>query len=247
MHPILFKLGPLTIYSYGVMVACAFGVTALLIRYRSPEFGIPRPQAMDLVIWVLVGGILGARALYILVNPYHFLSRPVEIFMLHHGGLIFFGGLGGGLIGAVLFIRKEGLSFADTSDLIASYIALGQAIGRIGCLLNGCCYGRPTNLPFGILFPGEKAPLHPTQIYESLACLAIFIFLLSLQAKRPFKLSIFLLYLILYSVFRFFNEYFRGDNLQAFLGLTLGQIIYLLLFFVGVVVYIKRLRRAQKV
>ncbi len=228
-------------------MACAFGVTLLLIRYRSPEFEISRLQTMDFVIWVLVAGILAARALYVLVNFHYFLSHPIEIFMLHHGGLIFFGGLAGGLIGGALFIRKKGLSFANISDLVAPYIALGQAIGRIGCLLNGCCYGRPTNLPFGILFSGEKIPLHPTQIYESLTCLGIFIFLRTLQAKRPFKLSIFLLYLILYSAVRFFNEYFRGDNLQVFLGLSLGRIAYLLLFSIAVVIYMRRLGNVQKV
>ena len=244
MHPVLFKLGPVTIYSYGVMLASAFIISALLISSRTREFGIPRAQIMDFFVWVLIGGILGARVLYVLTNLSYFWANPVEIIMLHHGGLVFFGGLGGGLLGGVFFIKKRKLSFANITNLIAPYILLGQAIGKIGCLLNGCCYGRPTHLPFAVLFPGGREFLHPTQVYEALAYLILFLFLRALQARSAFRGNIFLLYLIFYSIVRFFIEYFRADSPLFLFGLTLFQLISLAVVFIAVA--IGRLCRVHK-
>ena len=246
MHPVLFKIGPLTIYSYGVMVAVAFLTAALLMRSRACNFGIRPAVVLDLITWIFISGIAGARLMYILVNPDIFIADPLEMVMLHHGGLVFFGGLLGGLLGSMLFVRKRGLSFPNIADLMAPYVALGQAIGKIGCFLNGCCYGRPTNLPFGIIFPGLPGPRHPAQIYESLCYLALFVFLIFLQRRRQFFGGVFLLYVMLYSTARFFIEYARGDTSTLLPHLTIFQAISLIVFAGSMALYIAGWRRVKK-
>ena len=128
MHPVLFRIGPLTVYFYGVMVTVAFLVAALLMRSRACNFGIRPAVVLDFITWIFISGIAGARLTYILINLDIFIADPLEMIMLHHGGLVFFGGLLGGFLGSILFVRKRGLSFPEIADLTAPYIAPAAAI-----------------------------------------------------------------------------------------------------------------------
>lgn len=239
MHPILFQLGPITIYSYGIMLAIAFLVSTLLAKQKARQFNIEPSKILDLAIWMMLFGIIGARLNYVLLNLGDFIKRPLEVFYLHKGGLVFYGGaISSGIVG-ILYVKKNKLPVLDVADLIAPYIALGQSIGRIGCLLNGCCWGKSTTLAWGIVLPGHDDILHPTQVYSVLGNLFIFLILNFLQDKRRFNGQIFILYFLFYSSFRFFIEFLRGDNPIIFFHLTFSQIISIIIFIFAILGYIK--------
>ena len=234
MHPVLLKLGPLNVYSYGVMVALGFAVATACIYMRAPRFGIDGNSVVDAMIIMLVSGIIGARALYVFQNLDHYLANPLEIPNLAKGGLIWYGAFLAGLAAAAVYIKKKGMDFWTAVDLAAPYIALGQAIGRIGCFLNGCCYGIETS-------PGttlaEYVARHPVQLYSAASLLAIFVILRIWQDRRRFRGEIFLGYCILYSSKRFLMEFFRGDNPRVILGLTMSQAISIVILAVSVAVF----------
>ena len=256
MHPIIFKFGPFTIYSYGLMVAIGFILAAWLGKKNAvlrrntigkstltdiEESKRPLPtsnQLLDFFIYVLVSGIIGARLFYVLLNINKYTRNPLEILMINHGGLVLYGGVIFGVIVGVWFLNKRKLAVFRTLDIIIPYVALGQSIGRIGCLLNGCCYGRPTNLPIGIYFYGSQERIHPTQIYSSLVMLVIFLIIRFLQGRRLINGQIFLLYFILYSFSRFFIEFLRGDNPSIFIGLTFSQLFSICVFFTSLIFFI---------
>jgi len=155
MHPILLKIGPITVYSYGVMVSLAFAVCAFLIWYNAPLARIPREKVLDLVIVILISGIIGARALHVILNFNYYRIHPLDTIMLFKGGLAFHGALISSLIGAIVFLKINAVPICSTADLVAPYAALGQAIGRIGCFLNGCCFGKISGSGyFGVIFSG---------------------------------------------------------------------------------------------
>ena len=251
MHPVILKLGPITIYSYGLMVALAFILATYLAQKQASFKGIEPKRIVDLALYLVVFGIVGGRLFYVLINLDDYISNPLEIIMIHHGGLAIYGGIILGSLAGILFLVKNRLPVFKTVDLVIPYVALGQAIGRIGCLLNGCCYGRPTTGAFGIYFPGNTYLLHPTQIYSSLSMLALFIVLRTLQRFTPldsrhltgFELkegSIFLLYLLLYATIRFSIDFFRGDTPRIIWGLTIYQIISIVMFVILLPILIMR-------
>lgn len=219
MHPILLKLGPLNIYSYGVMVAVGFGIVAFLVYRRAADFGVNRDMTIDYLILVLISGVVGARILYVLLNFGYYKACPIEILNLSKGGLVWYGGFAAAILASIWFTKRRGLDLWSVADLFAPYIALGQAFGRIGCYLNGCCYGipAPENFIFG--------RTHPTQIYSSILLFIIFAVLLKWQGARRFKGEIFMGYCILYSCKRFLIEFMRADNPRIFLGLTISQLV----------------------
>ena len=189
----------------------------------------------------MISGIVGARLLYVLTNLSEYLKHPLEIIMLNHGGLVIYGGIILATFTGIFFLSKRKLPILKTADVLFPYVALAQSIGRIGCLLNGCCYGRPTGLPWGIYFPGQTIALHPTAIYFSLNALAIFIILKIVQERKKFTGQVFLLYFILYPAGRFFIEFFRGDSPHNIFGLfTLSQIVSIVLFVVALLIYRRR-------
>ncbi|MBU0605597.1 MAG: prolipoprotein diacylglyceryl transferase [Candidatus Omnitrophica bacterium] len=219
MHPILLKLGPLNIYSYGVMVAVGFSTVAFLVYRRASKFGVNRDMVIDYLILVLVSGVIGARILYVFLNFGYYKADPIEILNLSKGGLVWYGGFIAAILASVWFANKRRVDLWSIADLLAPYIALGQAFGRIGCYLNGCCYGipAPENFIFG--------RTHPTQIYSSILLVIIFVVLLKWQNARRFRGEIFMGYCILYSCKRFLIEFMRGDNPRIFLGLTVSQLV----------------------
>jgi len=221
------------------MLALAMGICTFLLSRDAKRLNIKPDCILDLVFWVVLSGILGARAFYILLNLDYFLNHPEDLIKLHQGGLAWQGALILGTVSGVVFIRKSGLPLWKTMDLAAPYLALGQAIGRLGCFLNGCCYGK--EFAGGIFFPVHDKFLYPTQLYESASLLIVFFILKRYQAGSPREGKTFLVYLILSSLERFIVEFFRGDHTTIGLGLSLFQMISLIIMAAASFVF-RRLR-----
>jgi len=218
MHPDLISIGPLTIHTYGFLVALGFAVGILTAIKVGKAQGVPSQQVMDIAFVMIVCAIVGSRLFYVLINVSYYKAHPLDIFKLWQGGLVFSGGLVATAAAMIWYLKRHHLSFWSTGDLWAPSLALGQAIGRIGCHMAGCCYGRPTGTSWGVVFTHPKSlaplnlPLYPTQIFEAFGGLAIFLLVLFLHGKRKFEGQVFLWYLILHSTARLFAERFRGDE-----------------------------------
>jgi len=220
MHPILFNLGPFRIYSYGLFIALGFLVTIFLIEKKVTGVKeIPATKISHLCLIIFIFAILGARLMYVLTNLSYYRERPLEILMLHHGGLMFHGGLIAGLAAAGGYLKRSKLPILSVLDIVALYLPIGQAIGRIGCLLNGCCFGREG---------------HPAQIYASLGSLIIFMILRLVSQHRPSKGTIFSLYLTLYPINRIIVELFRADLPKIWMGFSLTQLLSVGIFVLGI-------------
>ncbi len=217
MHSIAFQIGGLTIHWYGILVALGFFAGLWTASRRGRLEGIAPEQVYDLGPWLIVGGIAGGRVLYVISYwREQFAQKPFpEVFMVQHGGLVFYGGLIGAIACGMFYLLLKKLPLWKMTDIMAPSIALGYAFGRIGCLMNGCCYGRACSLPWAIRFPADHAtqgmPVHPTEIYDSLLNLGFYLFLAWLFRRKKFDGQIFAVYLIGYALIRSFVEYFRGD------------------------------------
>jgi len=218
MFPILIEFGFFKIFTYGLLVATGFLVAILLASSRAEKEGLDSQKVLDLCFYVMVSSLLGARLLYVIVEYRYFLDSPLEIFKFWKGGLVFYGGLILGVLISLWYLKRNQMPMWKTADLLAPSIALGQSIGRWGCFFAGCCYGKKTDVAWGITFtdPRSLAPLeislHPTQVYLSLNAVFIFIFLMWLSKRKVFDGQILWSYGILYSIGRFLIEYFRGDD-----------------------------------
>ncbi len=217
MYPDLFSIGPLTVHTYGVFVAIGFLAGIFVATRTGKKTGIDPNRVLDMGFMIIVCGIIGSRAAYILINFSHYAAYPKDILKLWQGGLVFSGGLVLVVIAAVWYSRHHGYNIWTIGDLWAPAAAIGQAIGRIGCFFAGCCYGKPGDLPWCVVFSNPKSlatlnvPLHPTQLYSSLSSFLIFIVLLILQKKKKFEGQVFLWFLILHSTARLILEKYRGD------------------------------------
>lgn len=227
MHPLICQIGPVSIYSYGLMLAIAVVICGYLFARDMALLGVSRDLAFDFVFWVVFFGILGARVFFVFLNISYFVDHLVEIIMVQQGGLSWQGGLVAGSVTAVVYVRRKKLPLLKMLDVAAPYAALGQAIGRIGCLLNGCCYGRPVS--WGMYFSVHHDRLHPTQIYMTLGLLALFIILRKVKKVLSNDGQVFVCYLFGASFIRFFIEYFRADHVNTFMGLSIFQIVCLIL------------------
>jgi phosphatidylglycerol---prolipoprotein diacylglyceryl transferase len=223
VHPILFSLGPLTIYSYGVLLAAAYLVGLGLAVRRANAAGMDGNRILDLGIWVIIAALVGAKALLFLLDFDHFTSSWDNFLTLMRSGGVFYGGLIGAVVVCIYQLRKHRLAVWPSGDLFAPGIALGYMVGRLGCLMAGCCFGRETDVAWAITFTDPAAslnvgtplnvPLHPTQIYESLAGLVIFGLLLIIERRgRQFPGRTFWSFVLLYAVSRFIIEFYRGDD-----------------------------------
>jgi phosphatidylglycerol:prolipoprotein diacylglycerol transferase len=217
LHPVAVELGSFSVRWYGVLAALAFLIGLWLASRRGLRAGILPERIADLGTWLIIGTIIGARAWY--VASYwreEFAGKPVwEIFALRHGGLVFYGGFVGAALACILFVRIKRLPLWRYADVLAPSIALGFALGRIGCLLNGCCYGKACDLPWAIRFPSDHftqgQPVHPTEIYDSLWSFGLYLALAWLYRRRKFDGQVFAVFLIGYAVCRSVVEVFRGD------------------------------------
>jgi phosphatidylglycerol:prolipoprotein diacylglycerol transferase len=251
MHPILLTLGPVTLYTYGAMLVLAFSLSAWLagriLRDLPPELQRLTPgQAVDLSCLALLGGIAGGRLFFVVLHWRFFLDAPQYLLALWQGGLVWYGGFAGGLTAAWLYARHHRVPFRWVLDLFAPILALGHAVGRVGCFLNGCCYGEVTDAWCGIIMPGEPRPVFPTQLAESLGLLFLYITLRLLQrpsmlVSRPGRL--FGVYLCGYAVLRFILEGYRGDQVPVWAGLTLQQMISVLVLLTGLLLMTKGKRQ----
>ena len=232
MYPILLKIGPVCIHSYGLMLALAFFTGVFLAQRKAKEAAIALYVIGTSALLMLFSGIIGARLLYIAINIGYYINNPLEILMLQHGGLAFYGGAATALMAEIIYLRKKRLPVYKVGDLIIPYVALGQAIGRIGCFLNGCCFGKPTDFYFSVIFPGTAHTVHPTQIYSSLFLLILYVFLRLLQQLKLKEGIVLLSYGLLYSTFRFLIEFLRGDNTILLFGLTFSQIASIIIFII---------------
>jgi phosphatidylglycerol:prolipoprotein diacylglycerol transferase len=242
MHPILFSVGDWPVYSYGVLLAAAYLIGLQLGVMRARRAGVDPARVMDLGIYLIIAALVGAKLMLIAVDWDYFRSQPRELLSLVRAGGVFYGGLIAAVAVGLWLVRRYKLPVWTTADLMAPGIALGHVVGRFGCLLAGCCYGRPTDVPWAITFTDPLAaqnvgtplgiPLHPTQLYDAGAELLILGILLFTERKgRPFAGRTFWGYLLLYGISRFIIEFYRGDPNRGTVmaGLSTSQFVSLLL------------------
>ena len=249
MFPDLISIGPFTIHTYGFFVAVGFAVGILTAVKVGKSQGVPSQQVMDMAFVMIVWAIIGSRLFYVLINFSHYKIHPLDIIKLWQGGLVFSGGLVATAAAMLWYLRRHRLSFWSTGDLWAPSLALGQALGRVGCFMAGCCYGRPTGSSWGVVFTNPKSlaplniPLYPTQVFEAFGGFMIFLILLFLHGKRKFEGQVFLWYLILHSTARLFVERFRGDERGLIPGTDMSATqLVAILILVGSVVLLFILR-----
>jgi phosphatidylglycerol:prolipoprotein diacylglycerol transferase len=235
MHPRLFtipgfdllgrNLGPFTLHSYGVLLAIAF-VTGLWVASRQAKAaGLDPARVTDMAVYVLIAGLIGAKVLLVVVEWSFYARNPRELLSILQSGGVFYGGLIGALPVAWWYARKHALPAWRTADALAPAVLIGQAIGRLGCFCAGCCYGKLAEVPWAVTFRDSYAsrtvgtpldlPLHPTQLYESLATLVIFFVLVRMTPRKRFDGQITLAYIFFYALARFVIEYYRGDAVRG--------------------------------
>lgn len=242
-------LGPIPINWYGLTFILAFLLGRALVRLWAPQVGFGRDRVDGVLAWVLAGTIAGARLYFVLQNDFtNYMSHPWRILAVWEGGLAFFGGLLGGILAAYIYARRYTLGFLRMADLFAPAIPLGGAIGRISCGLDGMDYGTPTTLPWGVVYanPNSFAPIdgisrHPDQFYELLGDLVIAGILVKLR-RRVSEGTLFLLYLVLFSVLRFFVFFVRGNVPEVVLGLKNAQWTAVAILIVAIPALVARVR-----
>ena len=221
---IAFQLGPLTVHWFGVFVASAFLIGLWTASRRAARDGIAPVHVTDAGTWLIVGTIVGARTLYVITSwEKDFAGKPwSEMFKVWEGGLVFYGGLIGATLACLIYLRLRRVPVWKFADALAPSIALGYFVGRFGCLFNGCCYGRPTSLPWAIHFPAEHVTggggVHPVQVYDALLNIGFFVLLSWLHRRKKFDGQVFAAYLTGYALLRGFVETFRGDYPVRHLG-----------------------------
>jgi phosphatidylglycerol:prolipoprotein diacylglycerol transferase len=258
-HPVLFNIGPFTIYSWGLLNAIAILVISFFI-FKNAKKHFKENEILKIFLVMLISGILFARIFYILIHSSEFLGF-YDYFMIWKGGLEGFGVMIGGLIGTFIYSKIRKFDFWRFMDISAPWFALGYAIGRIGCFLRGCCFGIPTSLPWGMVWSAgslpslyfPNLPLHPTQLYHALADFIIFFILIYMSRKRERQFirktggNIFLLLLVLYSAERFLVDFLRwhsSSQIIAF-GFSIEQLVYALIFVISLILIIKRDKRIR--
>jgi phosphatidylglycerol:prolipoprotein diacylglycerol transferase len=233
MKPILFQWGPVTLYAYGLMMAVGFLLCLADVRRRGRTRGVDAEQLTNVAFAALLGGIAGARALYVALDWSYFVRHPLEMVLLNHGGLVWYGGFAGGVLAAFLYTRVRGLAVGLTFDIFMPGLALAQAAGRIGCFLNGCCYGFEAHPPLGICLPEGLGCRFPVQLLNTALLLLLFVALDQCFRRVKQTGNLIWFYGIGYGTIRFVTEYFRGDQTTAALGLSLPQLMSAILFLVS--------------
>jgi len=247
MHPILISIGSFNLYTYGLFVALGFLTAMQVSKINAKPHGMSAEIITDIFFVILLSALVGARLLYVIINFNSYKDNLLGIFQIWNGGLVFFGGFIAAVAACAIYFKKNNLKIFQTADIIAPGIALGHAVGRIGCLFAGCCYGKVCDLPIAIKFTNSDslAPLnvflHPTQVYSMISNLIIFFTLLWLQKRKKFDGMVFLIYIILYSLFRSIIEFFRGDFRGDFIFdfISMSQGIGFMVSLIAFVILIK--------
>jgi phosphatidylglycerol:prolipoprotein diacylglycerol transferase len=244
LHPILFKYGIVTIYSYGFCVALAFLAGVLFSMWILRRASLYSDKLWDLALVIMVSAVVGARLFYVIEFFGEYAARPLEVFFVWQGGLVFFGGLFFAAVAAIVFIRLNQMPLWLMLDCMTPGTILGYAIGRIGCFLNGCCYGCETTLPWTVHFPNVLGARHPTQLYAAGLALLAFLFLFWFLQRKKFDGQVFAFGLLYYGSYRFLIEFWRV-NPRYWLGLSEAQVIAVLVFAAAVGLLIFLPRRVQ--
>ncbi|MBD3237348.1 MAG: prolipoprotein diacylglyceryl transferase [Candidatus Eisenbacteria bacterium] len=257
VQPILFELGPFRIHAYGLALALSFLIGSLWVSRRARPHGLRDEQLSRLYLWILVSALLGARFYYAFQHPEDFSDNWIEVFQVWRGGLTQYGGVIAALLAGWLYVRARGWSFLLIGDLFAPALALGEGLTRIGCFFNGCCFGCPTELPWGVVFPPDSSahwalgaqPLHPSQLYLSLGNLILAGLLALVPLRRLGNGRLLALYLVASSVLRFvvdFARHYAGGDYLSILGLRLvhSQWVGLALLLVGLLLWWRSARRS---
>ena len=254
MFPIILKIGPLTIHTYGFMMAVGVGFALWLLFVQAKKQGLPPSKIIDMAFYTIIISLIGAKIVLFIGNFSYYIRYPGELFNLARSGGVFQGGLTFGILFALWYFRRHRIPAWKTADIFVPSLALGHGFGRIGCFSAGCCFGRETSLPWGVVFKSEYAhnltgiplsiSLHPTQLYESaLNFMNFFILFLVLKRKR-FDGQVFSFYIINYSIIRYFVEFYRGDhpakaflirNPSPYLSLSFPQLFCILGVIAGVI------------
>ncbi|MBP7829126.1 MAG: prolipoprotein diacylglyceryl transferase [Kiritimatiellae bacterium] len=234
MDPVCFTIGSRPIYWYGVLTALGFLGAVTHWNWLGRKQQRPPGFGSELAFWIMLAGIVGSRAAYVFSELEEFRGRWLAVVRIDQGGLIFYGGFLGAIAAVWFLARRRGEAFWSLSDFTISALPLGHAFGRIGCFMNGCCYGRPSALPWAC--PSHDALRHPTQLYEAAANLAIYIALLVLLRRegaeaRPGRITG--LYLMTYPAVRFAVEFLRGDPRMRWAGLSVAQWLSLAMILLG--------------
>lgn len=263
MHPILFQIGPLKFYMYGLMIAIGFILILTLMQRDAKRVGIDPNQISEMAFWVLFLGVVACRLLHIIMYPEGYSwNDPIGWIAVWNGGLVFQGAIPAALIYIYFALRRRGLPFWEVADLTVPYVPLAQAFGRVGCLFNGCCFGqRADHLPWAIQFPPDSPPyvahvheypefpadaalsypVHPTQLYSVVLLVGMSVVMLLMRNRwKPFIGFALPMYFMLYGVKRFIVEHYRGDDNPTNLGfglITNQQMFCVLMFLVGAVLF----------
>ncbi len=241
----LFSIGPFTVYGYGLMIALGVIAAYLVGEYRAKKYRLDPDRILTIVIWALLGGFLGSKLLYILTQLDEIMKNP-GLLMDLSDGFVVYGGIIGGILAAMVYCRVKKLPFFQYFDLLIPSVALAQGFGRIGCFLAGCCYGRETSCPIGIVFHDSAyAPngvsLIPTQLISSGLDFLHFLVLIWFAKRKKGDGQVAGLYLICYSVGRFILEFFRGDLIRGSVGtLSTSQFISIFACIAGVILVVAR-------
>lgn len=255
IDPVIFQIGPLAVRWYGLMYLLGFGVAFMLIRHlsRLRNLAITSDGISDMLFYGVLGVVIGGRLGYVLFyNPAQYLSRPLEIFAVWQGGMSFHGGLLGVVTAVVIYCRRRKLPMLLTGDILVTSSVIGLGLGRIGNFINGELWGRVTDLPWGMVFPGGgPLPRHPSQIYEAiLEGLVLFVILYCLHRRKVPEGVPFFCFFICYGLFRFLVEFVRQPDAHLgflWIGATMGQLLSLpmILFGLAGCFYLFRQRAAE--
>ncbi|MBS4015838.1 MAG: prolipoprotein diacylglyceryl transferase [Candidatus Latescibacteria bacterium] len=254
MHPTLIKIGSLQIYSYGLFLFLSFLIGTKLVEVRAKKFGVSSESITNLALIVLISVIVGARLLYVIFHWSEFANDVIGIVAFWRGGLgglMFFGGFIFAMIAGILYVRHKKMPVYKMFDAIAPALVLGEGLTRIGCFLNGCCFGKPTDSCLGMIFSRHSAagytfhvPIHPTQLYSSLAGFVLFVMALILEKKHLKDGVLFGIILIFYSLFRFGIDFIRYYEDSA--NFWVNQIIAIGFFVLALAFTIIRIKSRPK-
>jgi phosphatidylglycerol---prolipoprotein diacylglyceryl transferase len=248
MYPLLLKLGPLKLHTYGLMIVIGFLVGLYLIQNQAKKEGINPERVVDISFWGLGLGLLGGRIVYIFTRLDYFSQHPLEIFYIWEGGLVFYGGFLGGLFAFWFFSRKYKLPMLQTIDMAVPSLAIAHFFGRLGCFFAGCCFGtHAPGVPWAVTFTDPLSlappgiPLHPTQLYDALNALIVFSILMFMRNRKKFTGQLLVIYMLFYAVGRSIVELYRGDTIRGFVidpWLSTSQFISILIFAAGVYLWV---------
>ena len=258
MHPVLIDLGRFQLPTYGAMLILGVALGLWTLKLRAERAELPADKILDLSLWVVIWALLGAKALLVLVELPRYLRNPAELLGVFRAGGVFLGGLLAAIAAAIVLFRRYRLAFLKTADVVAPSIPLGQAIGRIGCLMAGCCWGGHCDLPWAITYTDPRAhanvgtplgvPLHPFPVYAMIFNFTLYAFLAWLYRRSVATGRVFASYLMIYGTGRFALEFTRGDAERGFLFhglLSTSQFIGLLLVATGAVIFHRAGRRQE--